>query len=94
MNPRKLKESMAHAMNDCSVLGMTPRLVGMAGDFVLLPIQRSTVRKKLLFVAGGLDITPFPNMLTAIQERGKERDVLLISTREPKVLLNLVAEAI
>ena len=92
---RKLKETMAHVMNDCGMLGMTARLVGVAGDFVLPPIQRSAVGKKLLFVAGGIGITPFLSMLRAVRERGEERDVvLLISTREPKVLLNLVAEAI
>jgi len=92
---RKLKESMAHVMKDCSVLGMTARLVGVGGDFVLPPIQHSVGRKKLLFVAGGIGITPFLSMLKAIRERGEERDaVLLISTREPKVLLDLIAGAI
>jgi len=92
---RKLKESMPHSMEDCRALGMVVRLVGVAGDFVLPLIQDSAVRKKLLFVAGGIGITPFLSMLKAIRERGEERDVvLLISTREPKVLLNLVAEAI
>jgi len=74
------------------------KLVGVAGDFVLPPIQDSLLTaagKKLLFVAGGIGITPFLSMLKAIRERGEERDVLLLmSTREPTVLLNLVAEAI
>lgn len=94
---RGLKESIPHVMGDCRVLGMVVRLVGVAGDFVLPPIQASptSVRKKLLFVAGGIGITPFLSMLKAIRETGEERDVvLLISTREPDVLLNLVAEAI
>ena len=95
---RKLKKSMTHAMNDFSVLGMTPRLVaGVAGHFVLLPIQRSTAENlKLLFVAGRIGTTQFLSMLKAIREMSKERDVvLLISTGGPiKVLLNLVAEAI
>ena len=92
---RRLKESMPHVMEDCRALGMAVRLVGVAGEFVLPPIQDSTVRKKLLFVAGGIGITPFLSMLKAIREKGEEKDVvLLISTREPKVLLNLVEEAI
>lgn len=94
---RKLKESMPHVMDDCRVLGMVVRLVGVAGDFVLPPIQDSptAVGKRLLFVAGGIGITPFLSMLKAVRERGEERDVaLLMSTREPMVLLNLVAEAI
>ena len=92
---RKLRESMPRAMEDCRLLGMVVRVVGAGGDFVLPPIQDSTVRKKLLFVAGGIGITPFLSMLKAIRGRDEERDVvLLISTREPKVLLDLVAEAI
>jgi len=91
----QLKESMPHVMEDCGVLGMTMRLVGVGGDFVLPPIQDSGLRRKLLFVAGGIGITPFLSMPKAIRERGEERDVvLLISTREPKTMLNLVAEAI
>ncbi|KAF9643759.1 hypothetical protein BDM02DRAFT_3263911 [Thelephora ganbajun] len=88
---RKLKESMPHVMEDSRVLGMTVRLVGVAGDFVLPPIQDSAVRKKLLFVAGGIGITLFLSMLKGILERGEERDVVLLMS---KVLLNLVAEAI
>ena len=92
---RKLKESMPHVMEDCKALGMAVRLVGVAGEFVLPPIQDPVVREKLLFVAGGIGITPFLSMLKAIREKGEERDVVLsISTREPKVLLNLVAGAI
>ena len=93
---RKLRESMPRVMEDCRILSMVVRLVGVAGDFVLPPVQDSTMgRNKLLFVAGGIGITPFLSMLKAIRERGEERDVvLLISTREPKVLLNLVADAI
>jgi ferredoxin-NADP reductase len=92
---RKLKESMPHLMADCKALGMSVRLVGVAGEFVLPPIQDSAARKKLLFVAGGIGVTPFLSMLKAIRERGEERDVvLLLSTKEPKVLLDLLVQAI
>ena len=92
---KKLTESMPHVLEDCRTLGMVVRLVGVAGEFILPPIQDSIVRKKLLFVAGGIGITPFLSMLKAIRERREERDVvLLVSTREPKVLLNLVVGAI
>ena len=94
---RKLKESMPHVMEDCKALGMTVRLVGVSGDFTLPSIQSTSpnVREKLLFVAGGIGITPFLSMLKATRERGEERDVvLLMSTREPEVLLNLVAGSI
>ena len=92
---RKLKESMPHLMVDCRALGMSVRLVGVAGEFILPPIQDSVVRKKLLFVAGGIGVTPFLSMLKAIRERDEERDVvLLLSTREPKVLLDLLVQAI
>jgi len=92
---RKLKEGMPHVMEDCRVLGMIVRLVGVAGEFVLPPIQDTAARKKLLFVAGGIGITRSLSMFKAIRERGEERDVvLLVSTREPRVFLDLVAEAI
>ena len=88
---------MPRVMNDCKYLGMTVRLVGVSGNFTLPPIQSTSpnVRRKLLFVAGGIGITRFLSMLKAIRERGEERDVvLLMSTREPEVLLNLVAGGI
>ena len=72
---RKPKESMTHAVKDCSVLGMTVGLADVAEDFVL-PIQHSTVRKKLFFVAGGINITPFLSMLKAIREKGEGRSVV------------------
>ena len=92
---RKLEEFMPYVMEDCRALEMVVRLVGVAGEFVLPPIQDSVMRKKLLFVAGGIGLTPFLSMLKAIGKRDEERDVvLLISTREPEVLLNLVGETI
>ena len=91
---RKSTESIPRVIDDCKVLGMTVRLVGVSGNFTLPPIQPMSpnVRRKLLFVAGGIGITRFLSMLKPIRERREERDVvLLMSTREPEVLLNLVA---
>lgn len=46
----------------------------IAGTFVL-PRQRE---KKLLFIAGGIGITPFRSMIADLLERGEKRDIVLV----------------
>ena len=63
-------------------------VVGVAGDFFM-------DRKKInvLWVAGGIGITPFLAMLNALAERGfaAEGDVMLVlATREPNIMLNMM----
>lgn len=49
-------------------------ITGVRGDFVL-PKDPS---KKLLFIAGGIGITPFRAHLQALQAAGEKRDIILI----------------
>ena len=63
-------------------------VVGVAGDFFM-------DRKKInvLWVAGGIGITPFLAMLNALAERGfaAEGDIMLVlATREPNIMLNMM----
>lgn len=63
-------------------------IVGITGDFVM-------GHDKLdgLWIAGGIGITPFLAMLKALAERGPtaEGDILLVlTTREPEILLDLM----
>lgn len=53
---------------------------GLAGDFVL-PRDRS---RKLVFIAGGIGITPFRSMVRYLMDKGERRNVtLLYSNRGP-----------
>ncbi|KAH7885648.1 hypothetical protein F5I97DRAFT_1810448 [Phlebopus sp. FC_14] len=78
-------------------------LVGIAGDFTLPtpaelpPYSPHHTRRKLFWIAGGIGLTPFLAMLNGL--RWKETadiqyDItLVLSTREPEVLLPLVMRA-
>ena len=83
---------MPDILNDARRLGMRIPLVGITGEF--------TVRKgheKMLWIAGGIGVTPFLSMLGAMGKEGEgtswrsDYDVLfLLSTREPEVLLPVI----
>ena len=64
-------------------------LVGVTGDFVLSPAYKLDV----LWIAGGIGLTPFLAMLQALKKRGSsiEGDIwLVLSTREPDLMLKLI----
>jgi len=54
--------------------GGTISASSLAGDFTL----PQNVNKKLLFIAGGIGITPFRSMIQYMCDKGEERDVVLI----------------
>lgn len=63
-------------------------IVGITGDF---NIGNNGLR--MLWVAGGIGVTPFMAMLDAISQRAKSKKIiatLALATREPKVFLDLV----
>lgn len=63
-------------------------IVGITGDFFM----RSD-KLNVLWVAGGIGITPFLAMLHALEERGPaaKGDILMVlATREPDVMLQLI----
>ncbi|MDD5040928.1 MAG: RnfABCDGE type electron transport complex subunit D [Candidatus Peribacteraceae bacterium] len=51
-----------------------------AGEFVL-PRDRT---KKLVFVAGGIGITPFRSMVRSLSDRGERRDIILLYANRTK----------
>ncbi|PYI05163.1 hypothetical protein BO78DRAFT_447783 [Aspergillus sclerotiicarbonarius CBS 121057] len=67
-------------------------IVGTTGDFIL-----GTGKLDVLWVAGGIGITPFLAMLRALAGRGGSVQgdvVLVLATREPRVMVGLVKEAL
>lgn len=60
-------------------------IVGVTGNFCLAPPGT-----KMLFVAGGIGVTPFLAMLKALAQRGEGDAVLALSTREPDVMMGLL----
>jgi hypothetical protein len=55
----------------------------------------SSVTKKALWVAGGIGITPFLAMLSGLEGSIETWDInLVVSTREPEVILPLIAAAL
>ncbi|OJJ65810.1 hypothetical protein ASPBRDRAFT_189745 [Aspergillus brasiliensis CBS 101740] len=67
-------------------------VVGVTGDFVM-----GMGEVNVLLIAGGIGITPFLAMLNALSKRGNAARgdiVLVVSTREPDVMLNLIGTAL
>lgn len=97
---KKLKQMKPELLDDARPMGLQVGLVGIAGDFIL-PQERATPpsldslapspAKKLLWIAGGIGVTPFLSMLRYISADSGDWDVVLVlSTREPTILLPLV----
>ena len=115
----QLGELRPELLEDARPLELSVPLVGVAGEFTLpacadacspghgvgSPVRPSTRAGvgKLLWIAGGIGVTPFLAMLAGLKEEkcqggsgGEEADdiILLLSTREPDVLLSLVIHAL
>jgi NAD(P)H-flavin reductase len=63
-------------------------IVGITGDFLI-----HSDKPNVLWIAGGIGITPFLAMLQALEQRGSraEGDILLVlATREPEIMLRLI----
>jgi len=98
----KLAELRPEFLTDSRPLGLNVRLVGIVGDFTLScdpqEEQESVLMntpRRLLWIAGGIGITPFLAMLSGISSCSTEYEItLLLSTREPDVLLSLLSDAI
>ncbi|KIJ59645.1 hypothetical protein HYDPIDRAFT_140425 [Hydnomerulius pinastri MD-312] len=91
----KLAEVRPELLKDSRPLEMGVPLVGIAGDFTLsAPTDsHSQQPRKLLWVAGGIGLTPFLAMLAGLRRKGEEKEVditLVLSTREPDMLLPLI----
>ena len=85
-------------LEDSTRLGITARLVGISGSFNLpTPISGGVFQyPKMLWIAGGIGLTPFLSMLAAITSASALSSpadiVMLLATREPDILLALVAQ--
>jgi ferredoxin-NADP reductase len=67
-------------------------IVGITGDFYMPP-----GRLNLLLIAGGIGITPFLSMLSALADRGSTIDgdvALVLATREPELMIGLMKQAL
>jgi ferredoxin-NADP reductase len=97
---RKVVEHRPQLAEDFRPAGLTVKLVGIAGRFVLpeRPLRQpglvANQKTSLLWLAGGIGLTPFLSMLSAIvQDRTRDDEwdiVLALSTREPDVLVRLL----
>lgn len=105
---RKLTELKPEVLMDTRPLELRVKLVGIAGEFtlpspLLLHPTTTITPRSFLWIAGGIGITPFISMLTALNSLGSvnqnlsERVVdidLVLATREPAVLLPLIYRAL
>ncbi len=86
----QLRMNRPELLTDASALGLRVRLVGIGGEFVMPQASR-----KLLWIAGGIGVTPFLSMLSSLSSTQEAYDIVFIlSTREPDILLNLINQAL
>jgi ferredoxin-NADP reductase len=83
----KLVQHRPELLENTTQLGLTADIRGVSGEFILPSAE------KLLWVAGGIGITPFLRMLSSIDERERKDIILIVSTREPDVILDLISSA-
>jgi ferredoxin-NADP reductase len=95
---RKLSEYKPEELEDSRALGLTVAIVGITGDFRLrIPDVNVDVPRTLFWISGGIGITPFLSMLAALKHRQNlpMLDITLaVSTREPQVMLSLIANSL
>ncbi|EJC98078.1 uncharacterized protein FOMMEDRAFT_130037 [Fomitiporia mediterranea MF3/22] len=98
---RRAHERMPAILEDARPLGFRVQLVGISGSFTLpKPSEGHGQGKiKLLWIAGGIGVTPFLSMLGSISSSSTNSEmeydvVLLLSTHEPHVLLRLIRDAL
>lgn len=86
---QQLQQQRPDLLVDSRPLDLRVGLVGIGGEFVLPPDSQ-----KLLWVAGGIGITPFLSMLSSLKSSTSCDIILILSTREPDVLVPLIYEAL
>ncbi|KAG6909204.1 hypothetical protein DXG01_001510 [Tephrocybe rancida] len=90
---RKLQAVRPALLEDARPLALTIGLVGVSGEFVLPSTPKYAVQK-LLWLAGGIGVTSFVAMVRGLDPEAKYKVHLVLSTREPEVLLPLLEEAL
>ncbi|CCO32547.1 hypothetical protein BN14_06609 [Rhizoctonia solani AG-1 IB] len=89
---KKMAQMMPGLLEDARPVGLQVSLIGIDGDFVL-----PSEGKRLLWVAGGVGVTPFLAMLKGMTRSSERWDVVLVlATRrlDVEVLGRLVSEAL
>ncbi|KAL0573218.1 hypothetical protein V5O48_008738 [Marasmius crinis-equi] len=89
----KLKDLQPELLSNTKELELNVRVAGITGEFSM-PIPQESGVKKLLWIAGGVGFTPFMSMLEGFSQRSEKGtyDVLmLLSTREPEVLVPIMS---
>ncbi|KAF8990474.1 hypothetical protein BDQ17DRAFT_1333457 [Cyathus striatus] len=91
----QMKQVKPELLDDSRPVGMSVGIVGVSGDFVL-PEHDSEGKRKMVWIAGGIGVTPFLSMLKSLSRRGEEKwdIILLLSTREPEVFLPILASSL
>ncbi|KAF9076764.1 hypothetical protein BDP27DRAFT_1283537 [Rhodocollybia butyracea] len=92
---RSIGQSRPDLLLDTSELEIRLGFIGISGSFCLPPPVKDS-ETKLLWIAGGIGLTPFLGMLNALKEdtKGSRWDIhMVLSTREPEVLLPLLDAA-
>lgn len=92
---RHAAAKMPDVLRDARPLGFRIRLVGVGGEFTLPKGPKA--ENKYLWMAGGIGVTPFISMLSALSAgpEGTAVDIIMtLSTREPEVLLTLLRNAL
>lgn len=93
---RHTQMTMPAVLEDARRLGVRVRLVSIGGSF-LLPPPLEFGKSKMLWVAGGIGVTPYLCMLGVLSSFPPQAEydiVLLLPTREPGVLLRLIRDAL
>ncbi|KAF8965849.1 hypothetical protein BDZ97DRAFT_737287 [Flammula alnicola] len=103
---RKLVELKPEALEDARNLSLSVGIVGVTGDFVLPRVVQpkktdlavKTNVRRLLWIAGGIGVTPFLSMLSSMSLSTASPlpyDItFLISTREPDITVSLITSAL
>ena len=92
---RHAAAKMPNILRDARPLEFRVRLVGVGGEFVLS--KTPSTEKRLLWIAGGIGVTPFISMLSALSSASGASAydiVMILATREPQVLLPLIRDAL
>lgn len=99
---RKLNTMRPELLGDTRPLGLKIKLAGISGSFTLpdspiTQISQESPPTSMLWLAGGIGVTPFLSMLSAIANSSSNARwdiVFALSTREPEVLVPLISAAL
>ncbi|KAF5390709.1 hypothetical protein D9757_002689 [Collybiopsis confluens] len=91
---RNVSKSRPELLSDTTGLGIRLGVVGVSGTFCL-PTPEEDAETKLLWLAGGIGLTPFLSMLRSLRTNNSRRwDIhMVLSTHDPEAFLPLLTEA-